>query len=74
VSGQGIIIILLSTIGVLISSWIAIASMWVRDRLENHGIMLDQHDDRLMELEQRGQLTDDQHEEMLDLLRKEGGV
>ncbi len=69
-STQGIIVILLSAIGFLVASWIGIASMWVKDKFANHEQVLDQHDDRIIELENRNELADDQREEMLTILRK----
>lgn len=73
-STQGIIVILLSAIGFLIVAWVGVASMWVKDKFLDHGERLDQHDDRLIELEKNNEVAIDQREEMLTILRKQGGI
>jgi len=61
-------------IGFLTVSWVGVASMWVKDKFSDHGERLDQHDDRIMELEQNNEKANGQREEMLDILRKQGGI
>jgi len=74
VSAQGVIAILLTVIGFLVVSWVGVASMWVRDKFADHGELLDQHDDRLSELESNHAEAHGQRKEILQILRKEGGV
>jgi len=73
-STSGIIAILLTVIGILIVSWVGIASMWIKDKFTDHEVILDDHDDRIIELESNNQKANGQREEMLDILRKQGGV
>ena len=61
-SAQGIIVILLSIIGFLIVSWIGLAAMWIKDKLEDH-------EERIDALEELNEKTFSQNGEILEIVQ-----
>jgi len=66
-STQGVIAILLTVIGFLVVAWVGIASMWIKDRFKDH-------EERIVELENSNGQAHDDRQEILGLLRKQGGI
>ena len=75
-SEQGIIVILIFIWVTLLACWVSITTMLRRDRdrFTDIGAGFDEHDNRILMIEENDEVADKKREEMLDILRKKGGI